>query len=130
MVGGGLGFAIPSRIVRQFLEDLRGPREQAYLGIEVLTVPLGDDLQRRAGLEQDTAAMITAVVADSPAEAAGLLPGDVVLALDGTTIRDARHLPRLLGSGETSVRSRTVTILRGGVPQDVALTPALLRQAA
>ena len=130
MVGGGLGFAIPSRIVRQFLADLRGPREQVYLGIEVLTVPLGDDLQRRAGLEQETAAMITAVVADSPAEAAGLLPGDVVLALDGTTIRDARHLPRLLGSGETSLRSRTVTILRGGVPQDVALTPALLREAA
>ena len=130
MVGGGLGFAIPSRIVRQFLGDLQGPREQAYLGIEVLTVPLGDGLRSSAGLEQETAAMITAVVADSPAEAAGLLPGDVLLALDGNTIRDARHLPRLLGSGETSVRSRTVTILRGGEPQDVALTPALLRQAA
>jgi S1-C subfamily serine protease len=74
--------------------------------------------------------MITAVVADSPAEAAGLLPGDVLLALDGQAIRDARYLPRLLGSGETSVRSRTVTILRGGEAQDVVLTPALLRQAA
>jgi serine protease Do len=130
MVGGGLGFAIPSRIVRQFLGDLQGPREQAYLGIEVLTVPLSDGLRSRAGVEQETAAMITAVVADSPAEAAGLLPGDVLLALDGHAIRDARYLPRLLGIGETSVRSRTVTILRGGESQDVALTPALLRQAA
>jgi S1-C subfamily serine protease len=109
---------------------LQGPREQAYLGIEVLTVPLGVGLRHSAGLEQETAAMITAVVADSPAEAAGLLPGDVLLALDGNTIRDARYLPQLLGRGETSVRSRKVTILRGGERQDVALTPSLLRQAA
>jgi serine protease Do len=129
MVGGGLGFAIPSRIVRQFLEDLKTRGEPAYLGIEVLTVPLAASLRTRHKLEQETAALVTAVAPNSPAEAAGLLPGDVLLRLDEHSIREARTLPRLLGSGDASVRARRLTILRGGEPLQVELTPALRKAA-
>ena len=125
MVGGGLGFAIPSRVVRQFLEDLKQRGEPAYLGVEVLTVPLATSLRTRHKLEQETAALITAVAPNSPAETAGLLPGDVLLGLDEHSIREARSLPRLLGSGDASVRARRLTILRGGEPLHVELTPAL-----
>jgi S1-C subfamily serine protease len=129
MVGGGLGFAIPSRIVRQFLDDLQNRGEPAYLGIEVLTVPLAASLRTRHKLEQEMAALVTAVAPHTPAEAAGLLPGDVLLRLDEHSIRDARALPRLLGGGDASVRARRLSILRGGEPLEVELTPALRKAA-
>jgi serine protease Do len=129
MVGGGLGFAIPSRVVRQFLEDLKTRGEPAYLGVEVLTVPLTASLRMRHKLEQETVALITAVVPNSPAEAAGLLPGDALLSLDEHSIREARALPRLLGSGDASVRARQLTILRGGELLHAELTPALRKAA-
>ncbi len=130
MVGGGLGFAIPSRVVRQFLADLGQQTEPVYLGVEVLTVPLAPALRQRAGIEQETAVLITGVMAESPAEAVGLLPGDVLLALDGRAIRDARLLPRLLNSRATSGEGpRTLTILRGGERQEVSLTPAVRKAA-
>jgi S1-C subfamily serine protease len=130
MVGGGLGFAIPSRIVRQFLLDIEDEHEQVYLGVEVLTVPLSPALLRSPlEVSQETAVLITAVVADSPAESAGLLPGDMVLALDGHAIRDARLLPRLLNGGAAGSGSRTLTILRAGSRLDLSLTPAARKAA-
>jgi S1-C subfamily serine protease len=130
MVGGGLGFAIPSRIVRQFLLDIEEQHEQVYLGVEVLSVPLSPALLRSPEeVNQETAVLITAVAADSPAESAGLLPGDILLALDGHGIQDARLLPRLLNRGAARSGSRTLTILRAGNLLDLSLTPAA-RQAA
>jgi serine protease Do len=130
MVGGGLGFAIPSRIVRQFLSDIEEQHEQVYLGVEVLSVPLSPALlQSPEEVNQETAVLITAVAADSPAESAGLLPGDILLALDGHGVRDARLLPRLLNRGAARSGPRTVTILRAGNLLDLLLIPAA-RQAA
>ena len=130
MVGGGLGFAIPSRLVRQFLLDIEGQTEQVYLGVEVLSVPLSPALlEQGEEVNQETAVMITGVVADSPAESAGLLPGDVLLALDGRTIPDARLLPRLLNRGAARSGSCTLTILRAGKRLDLSLTPAARKAA-
>jgi serine protease Do len=130
MVGGGLGFAIPSRIVRQFLLDIEEQHEQVYLGVEVLSVPLSPALVRAPEeVNQDTAVLITAVVADSPAELAGLLPGDVLLALDGHSVRDARVLPRLLNRGAARSEPRTLTVLRGGNLLELSLTPAARKAA-
>jgi serine protease Do len=130
MVGGGLGFAIPSRIVRQFLLDIEEQHEQVYLGVEVLSIPLSPALLRSPEeVNQETAVLITAVEADSPAESAGLLPGDVLLALDGHSIRDARLLPRLLNRGAARSESRTLTILRAGNVLDLLLTPAARKAA-
>jgi S1-C subfamily serine protease len=130
MVGGGLGFAIPSRIVRQFLQDIEDQHEQVYLGVEVLSVPLSPALLRSPEeIQQETAVLITAVAADSPAESAGLLPGDVLLALDGHSVRDARLLPRLLNHGAARTEPRTLTILRAGNLLDLSLTPAARKAA-
>ena len=129
MVGGGLGFAIPSRVVRQFLLDLDRQTEPVYLGVEVLTVPLSPGLRQDAQIEQETAVLITGVSEDSPAEASGLLPGDAVLAVDGHIIREARVLSRLLNSGANSGAMRTLSILRGGKRLELSLTPAARKAA-
>ncbi len=129
MVGGGLGFSIPSRVVQQFLRDLAQLATPLYLGVEVLTVPLSPTLRRQVPVDQDTVVLITAVEPESPAEIAGLLPGDALLALDGHALRDARQLLRLLSLGATSGASRTLSILRGGQRVAVPLAP-VTRKAA
>ncbi|MGO8951424.1 MAG: S1C family serine protease [Ktedonobacterales bacterium] len=132
MVGGGLGFAIPSRVVRQFLLGLDQQTEPVYLGVEVLTVPLSPALRQRAQVEQEFAVLITGVAPDSPAESAGLLPGDALLALDGHTIRDARLLSRLLNNvnnGAASGISLTLSVLRAGERLELSLMPAVRKAA-
>jgi serine protease Do len=123
MVGGGLGFAIPSRAVQQFLSDVeRGGGQPAYLGITAIAAPLQPSLRARHGLQQESAILVAGVEAGAPAEAAGVLIGDVLLALDGYPIRDVATLSRALArSGPGTLR--TLTVLRGGERLELALTP-------
>jgi serine protease Do len=126
MVGGGLAFAIPSRVVQQFLAEVERAKTHAYIGVLVLTAPLAPALRQRLAIAQETAAVIAAVEAGSPAEAAGVLVGDVLLAVDGQTIRDARQLPRALdGAGAMGSQPRTLSLLRGGERRELSLVPAL-----
>jgi len=75
----GLGFAIParvaSRVLAQAVEHGRVPR--GWLGFRVLPV---------ARLGRETGALVSAVLPGSPAEAAGLLPGDLLLRLAGEAV--------------------------------------------
>jgi S1-C subfamily serine protease len=72
----GIGFAVPSNTVREVLPTLSaGQRvERPYLG--VTTAP------HREGAE------IQEVTPDSPAESAGLIPGDIITGIDGRPVRD------------------------------------------
>lgn len=122
MIGGGLAFAIPSRTVRQFLAAASRSGERPYLGVQVMTVPLPATLRTRHRLSQESAVLVMEVEAAGAAEAAGLLVGDVVIAVDGTTVPDARLLPRALGES-TASQPRTLTLLRGGARIEITLTP-------
>src|SRR5262249_14259175 len=77
MIGGGLAFAIPSRVVEQFLAEVGQATSQIYLGVQVLTAPLPDALRQRLNIQQETAALVVEVEAGSPAEAAGGVLGGV-----------------------------------------------------
>jgi serine protease Do len=124
MVGGGLGFAIPSRTVQQFLAEADGSAQPFVLGVQVLTVPLPDALRQRSGIQQETAPMIAAVEAGSASEQAGLLIGDVLLAVDGVAVRAAEHLGRLLNRAGTREQPRTLDIVRAGERQTLTVNPA------
>jgi putative serine protease PepD len=71
----GVGFAVPSNTVRDVLPELsRGQRiERPYLGVTTAQHPDGAEIQ--------------SVTPGSPAETAGLQPGDVITSVDGRTIR-------------------------------------------
>lgn len=130
MVGGGLAFAIPSRTVQQFLEEAEHAGERPYLGVQVLTAPLAPALRQRLNLAQETAALVSGVEEGGPAEAAGVLLGDVLLAVDSRPVRSAEELLRVLarvGAGED--RPLTLALLRGGERLDLALQ-AIVRKAA
>jgi serine protease Do len=77
--GNGVGFAIPSNIARQVLQQAlaHGQVRRGWLGISVLPV---EKLGRKTG------ALVSAVAPGSPAEKAGIKPGQILLAIDGTPV--------------------------------------------
>lgn len=130
MVGGGLGFAIPSRMVQQFLAEVDGTARPVVLGVQVLTAPLPATLRQRLGIQQETAALIAAVEAGGAGERAGLLVGDVLLAVDGVAVRAAEYLGRILNRAGTHGQPRALTIARAGERLMLTLTPATTEAAA
>ncbi|MBI5766638.1 MAG: Do family serine endopeptidase [Verrucomicrobia bacterium] len=86
----GIGFAIPSNQVRGIVDQLakHGRVERAMLGVD--TQPLESDLTEL--FKVDGGALIAEVRAGSAAEKSGLKSGDIITKVDGTTIKDNRHL--------------------------------------
>jgi S1-C subfamily serine protease len=126
VAGVGLGLAVPingtsRRIVDALLTD--GRVRRAYLGLVSTPAPLPPALAERYG--QRTGLRVVEVVAGSPAQRAGLFPGDLVLAVNGTPLRDAQSLQRVLFEDAIGARME-VTVLRNGAMVDVVALPALL----
>ncbi|MBF6590871.1 MAG: trypsin-like peptidase domain-containing protein [Ktedonobacterales bacterium] len=124
MIGGGLAFAIPSRTVQQFLLEVERATERPHLGVQVLTVALPESLRQRLGLTQESAALVAVVEPGSAAEDAGLLVGDVLLAVNGLTVPSAEHLPRILARAGDAETPLTLTLARGGERLALALRPS------
>ena len=93
----GIGFAIPINIARQVQQHLvrDGVIHRGHLGIAIQD--LTPDLAQAFDLEVSRGAVITQIDARSPAERAGLRAGDVVLEVDGKSVRNASELRARLG---------------------------------
>ncbi|MGP8243228.1 MAG: trypsin-like peptidase domain-containing protein [Bryobacteraceae bacterium] len=92
----GLGFAIPSNLVKSIYEQLRkeGHVHRGEIGVVAQTVT--PDLAAGLGLARDWGVVLSDVTPDGPAAQAGLAIGDLVLAVDGRQIEDARQLEMAL----------------------------------
>ena len=99
----------------------RGRIPRAYLGVGTQPVGLPEALRERLGLEQQTAVIVVNVRADSPAGQAGLMLGDVVVAIDGDAIMEPEDLAAALRP-ERVGQAVTVRIVRGGEPREVRVT--------
>jgi S1-C subfamily serine protease len=127
VAGVGLGLAVPvnattRRIIDALVQD--GRVRRAYLGLVSTPAPLPPALAQRYG--QGTALRVVEVVPGSPAERAGLLRGDLVLAVDGSPLKDAQSLQRLLFEDAIGQRME-VTVVRNGAMVDVIALPSLLQ---
>jgi S1-C subfamily serine protease len=127
VAGVGLGLAVPvDAATRLILAALMrdGRVRRAYLGIvggtRRLAPPLAARLGRKAGLE------VVQLLDGSPAAAAGVRAGDVIVSLDGRPIAGVGDLQRSL-VGDLVGRSIEVTLERDGTLAEIALTPAELR---
>lgn len=127
MVGGGLAFAIPSHTVRRFLLEAAASEKPLALGVSVLTVEIPVSLRERLVIAQPTAPLVAEVEAGSAAERAGILPGDLLLSIDGRAITAAERLPGLLARGNAQ-QPRTLDLVRGG--ERLTLTAAPEQRAA
>ena len=118
-----LQLAIPSAAVTRVVDELvrRGRLARPYLGVGTQPVSLPEALRQRFNLEQPTAVIVVAVQPSSPAASAGLLMGDVVVSLGGTSITDPGDLASVLRPDHVG-EEMTVSVLRGGEPRDIRIT--------
>jgi S1-C subfamily serine protease len=126
VAGMGLGLAVPmnsttQRIIYSLLHD--GRVRRAYLGLVTTPAPLRPQLAERFG--QRSALRVVEVISGSPAGEAGLRQGDLVLAVDGTPLRNAQSLQRQLFADAIG-RRMEVTAVRNGALVDVVAHPAEL----
>jgi S1-C subfamily serine protease len=90
--GQGIGFAIPVNMAKRVVEQLikKGSVTRAWLGVAIQ--PVTEDIAASFGLEKARGALISDVMAGSPAEKAGLRQGDILVSFDGKEVKDARQL--------------------------------------
>ena len=94
----GIAFAIPSETVQAVVTQLKekGRVERGYLGAQIQTVT--KDIASSVGLEKPEGAIVAEAQPNSPASKAGLKAGDIVVALNGKPVKDARELSRHVAS--------------------------------
>lgn len=125
VAGIGLGLAVPiNDTTRRIISSLmtEGRVRRAYLGLAGATAALPPQLAARTG--RRTGVRVAEVVPGSPA-AGGLLPGDLVLTLDGQPVSTSGDLQRLMVA-EAIGRRMEVTVVRNGALVDVVLVAAEL----
>ncbi len=120
----GICFAVASNTADFVLGEIvrHGRVRRGYIGIGAGGSSVPRRIALRLGLAQATAAMITAVETDSPADQAGLLSGDLILAIDGQTVTGADDLVRMLAA-DTIDRTVPIDILRRSDPRRVWVSP-------
>ena len=117
----GIGFAISSDVVEKVVDQLKsdGVVERGWLGIEIQ--PVTQDIADSLGLKTASGALVAKENKDAPAAQAGVKVGDVVTAVNGQSVADARELARRvadLGPKKTA----DLTIWRDGAQQTVTVT--------
>ena len=116
----GIGFAIPAELARDVVASLKadGRVERGWMGVTIQA--LTPELAESFGLEEPRGALVSGVLDGSPAAAAGVAVGDVILGFDGEAIETMRELPRVVARarrGETV----DVEVLRAGEPRTLRL---------
>lgn len=125
-IGQGLGLAVPiDATTRQIIGTLMsdGRVRRAYLGVAGGSRPLPPKAARALGRERGLE--VVEVVQGSPAAAAGVQRGDIIVSLDATGVDDAASLQRLMTAGRIG-RPSVLVVVRGGEAIDIAVTPGEL----
>jgi len=115
----GVGFAIPSNIVKTVVAQLKldGSVARGWLGVAIQTVT--PEIAAALELDEAKGALVANVAADGPSH--GMLrAGDLILAFDGKPVRDSHDLPKLVGATEAGI-SVDIDILRQGAEISVAV---------
>jgi S1-C subfamily serine protease len=118
-----IGFAIPVNKFLPILNQLKAGKtfvtSRAFIGVSVET--LTADLRQQFGLTPTSGAIVAAVDPGSPAQTAGLQPGDVITALNGSAINSADDLTSAVGKAKPGAGA-TLTVYRGSQKMSVHVT--------
>jgi len=114
----GISITVPVTTLRQVVETLlsKGRISRGYLGVGAQPVRLPSALAQQ--LKQETGLLLVSVEPDGPADKAGLLLGDVIVALDKQPVRHLDDLLAALTSNRIGA-SAQVRIVRGGAMQEI-----------
>ncbi len=112
----GICFAIPSSIAKFVAASLihDGRIRRSWIGISGQNVSFTAQAMRLHQLSQDKGVLVVAVEPYSPANRSGVMPGDVIVALDGKPVKTVDDLHKLLTEDRIDKRSKLTILRRSG----------------
>jgi serine protease Do len=114
--GQGIGFAIPINTAKELISQLKekGKVTRGWLGVMIQKVT--PELAKAFDLKDESGALVGDVTSGSPAEKAGIKPGDIIIEFNGKAIKEMSELPRLVAAVPLG-KVVEVKVLRNGGPQ-------------
>ena len=115
----GIGFAIPSNMVKAVMDHLikYGEVKRGMLGVQ-LANQFTPEIAESLGLENARGALVSQVVEDSPADKAGIKAGDVITAINGRNVANASELRNSIGLLRIGEKVE-LALMREGKPRRV-----------
>jgi serine protease Do len=122
----GLSFAVPSEVATKIQDQLvaHGKVIRGRLGIAIQNV--NQALAESFGLSKPTGALVSSVEKGSPAEQAGVEPGDVIVKFDGKEVTDSAQLPARVGEMKPGATAK-LEIIRKGATKEINVTVGELK---
>jgi len=116
----GISLAIPIDEAMEVVDQLRkeGKVTRGRIGVQISEV--SKDIALASGLDKDEGAMVSRVMPDSPAQKAGVMPGDIILSFNGRKIERWSDLPRIVGQTRPGTEA-TVVVWRKGKKVDLKI---------
>ena len=117
----GVGFAIPSNMVKKVMSDLinYGKVVRSYIGVQIQ--PIDDTSAKALGLKSSMGALVANVISDGPADKAGIETGDVIVEFDGMPIKSVDHLRNNVSISKPDA-SYSLTVVRDGSKKSFKVT--------
>ncbi len=124
----GIGFAVPVNLVKEELPQLRslGKVVRGWLGVYI--EPVSEAQAQAAGLSLPRGALVTEMIDNGPAQAAGLRRGDIIVQFDQHRISESQELPLLVGSVPIG-HSAMLTVIRDRATHRIPIVIAASHEA-
>ena len=121
VLGRGVSLAIPVETMKRVVADLlkEGRVKRAYLGVGLQNVPLAESLSKKVG-GQERGLMVLTLEGGGPAEQSGLLPGDILIALNDAPLQSVEDLQKTLTPQHVG-QSVKAKVVRGGEVKEVSV---------
>jgi len=118
-----LELTVPATTVSRIADELfeKGRVTRGFIGVGLHPVPLPEAWRRTLTTPAEVGLMVLSVQPDGPAAQAGVMLGDVLVALDGTSVHESDDVQRLVSSRRVGA-TLVATILRAGSPMEVRIT--------
>jgi S1-C subfamily serine protease len=108
----GLGFAIPINTVQQIVDQLvtTGKAQHPYLGIQMVTLTpelkeeINSDARSGVRVTKDSGVLILRAVPNSPAQSAGLQPGDIIQKINGKAVTSADDVQQVVSQTQVGTQ--------------------------
>jgi len=117
----GIAFAIPAETVKSVIGQLKdkGAVSRGWIGVQIQ--PVTADIADSLGLKGTQGALVAEPQSNSPAVKAGIQAGDVITAVNGAPVRDARDLARQIGAMSPGSTVR-LTVMQKGEQKTISVT--------
>lgn len=111
----GIGFANTSESALPVIEQLKnqGKVVRGWIGVSIQDV--SEDMAKALGMDKPKGALVTSTTKGGPAEAAGILPSDVIIKFDGKDIDEMKMLPQITSATSLEKKVKVVVLRQGEI---------------